>query len=223
MFDRFFVNAEVSADGHNWSTAAYATDYVEKTMPSHYSGRGRTYDYEGTNRGRIPGTRVPDDDVAEPANGYLWNLARSKPGSHSEITASSSSRPGVDPATRRPGIAGRSRSWRRTRIPDSQASTWTSRTSGGPTSGSRSWRSSAGGGRCLRLQIVRLPNDHTAGAKVGSPTPRAFMADNDLALGRMVEALSQLAVLAQHGDVRAGGRRAGRPRPRGLAPRPRCW
>ena len=41
------------------------------------------------------------------------------------------------------------------------------------------------------LEIVRLPNDHTSGARAGSPTPRAYMADNDLALGRMVEALSK--------------------------------
>ncbi|HUP89957.1 MAG TPA: SMP-30/gluconolactonase/LRE family protein, partial [Longimicrobiales bacterium] len=46
LFDRFFVNAEVSAQGHNWSTAAYTTDYVEKTVPSGYSDRGRSYDWE---------------------------------------------------------------------------------------------------------------------------------------------------------------------------------
>ena len=41
------------------------------------------------------------------------------------------------------------------------------------------------------LQVVTLPSDHTAGVKAGSPTPRAYMADNDLALGRMIEALSR--------------------------------
>ena len=41
------------------------------------------------------------------------------------------------------------------------------------------------------LEIVRLPNDHTSGARVGMPTPRAAFADNDLALGRLVEALSR--------------------------------
>ena len=46
------------------------TDYAEKTISSNYSGRGRTYDYQGTNRNAIP-----DDDVSEPSNGYLWNLA----------------------------------------------------------------------------------------------------------------------------------------------------
>jgi hypothetical protein len=41
------------------------------------------------------------------------------------------------------------------------------------------------------LEIIRLPNDHTSGAAAGMPTPRAAFADNDLALGRMVERLSK--------------------------------
>src|SRR5262249_34986293 len=72
-FDRFFVNAEVSADGHNWTMAAYASDYVEKTVESNYSSRRSSYDYEGTNRGAIP-----DDDVNSPSTGYLWDLAQRK-------------------------------------------------------------------------------------------------------------------------------------------------
>jgi hypothetical protein len=38
--------------------------------------------------------------------------------------------------------------------------------------------------------IMLLPNDHTAGTRPGRPTPEAAVADNDLALGRIVEALS---------------------------------
>ncbi|MEO7965658.1 MAG: YncE family protein, partial [Gemmatimonadaceae bacterium] len=45
-------------------------------------------------------------------------------------------------------------------------------------------------GQMPALMIARLPNDHTSGALLGEPTPRAYMADNDLALGRMIEALS---------------------------------
>src|SRR6266516_3224734 len=45
-------------------------------------------------------------------------------------------------------------------------------------------------GNLPQLSIIRLPNDHTAGTRVGSPTPRAMMADNDLALGRIVETVS---------------------------------
>jgi hypothetical protein len=41
------------------------------------------------------------------------------------------------------------------------------------------------------LEIIRLPNDHTSGAMAGRPSPRAAFADNDLALGRMIEALSK--------------------------------
>src|SRR5207244_7912308 len=46
-------------------------------------------------------------------------------------------------------------------------------------------------GNLPQLSIIRLPNDHTAGTRVGSPTPRAMMADNDVALGRVVEAISR--------------------------------
>jgi YVTN family beta-propeller protein len=47
LFDHCYADAEVSADGHNWSTAAVATDYVQKTWPANYSGRNRPYDFEG--------------------------------------------------------------------------------------------------------------------------------------------------------------------------------
>src|SRR5205085_4643112 len=73
LFDRFFVNAGVSAQGHNWSTAAYVNDYVSKTVPTVYGGKGRTYDYEGTNRGKL--LDDDEDDVASPSTGYLWDLA----------------------------------------------------------------------------------------------------------------------------------------------------
>ncbi len=46
-------------------------------------------------------------------------------------------------------------------------------------------------GEMPQLEIVRLPDDHTAATRAGSRTPRAFMADNDLALGRMIDALSR--------------------------------
>src|SRR5262249_39143779 len=46
-------------------------------------------------------------------------------------------------------------------------------------------------GQMPRLIVLRVPNDHTSGTKVGSPTPTAYVADNDLALGRVVEAISK--------------------------------
>lgn len=50
LLDRFFVNAEASPDGHNWSTAAFSNDYIDKAFRWNYSRRGRTYDFEGFNR-----------------------------------------------------------------------------------------------------------------------------------------------------------------------------
>jgi YVTN family beta-propeller protein len=47
LLDNLYVDAEVSADGHNWSMGAYTTDYLEKTWPSSYGGRGGSYGGEG--------------------------------------------------------------------------------------------------------------------------------------------------------------------------------
>jgi hypothetical protein len=48
-----------------------------------------------------------------------------------------------------------------------------------------------GKGEMPALEVLHLPSDHTSGGRAGYPTPRAYMADNDLALGRIVEALSK--------------------------------
>jgi YVTN family beta-propeller protein len=180
IFDRFFVNAEVSADGHNWSTAAWGPDYVEKTVPSNYSGRGRGYDYEGENRG----VDVDDeDDVDSPSTGYLWDAA---------VRAGISLRNYGEYTVR--DTAGR---WVATKdalalhtdpdapgwdldVPDqARADAWLAE-----------FRGFVAADTMPALTILRLPNDHTAGASAGAPTPRAYMADNDLALGRVIEALS---------------------------------
>ena len=47
LLDNFYCDGEVSADGHNWSMGAYATDFLEKTWPTSYGGRGGSYDGEG--------------------------------------------------------------------------------------------------------------------------------------------------------------------------------
>jgi YVTN family beta-propeller protein len=187
LFDRFFVNAEVSADGHNWSTAAYASDYVEKTVQSNYSGRGRSYDYEGGNRGY---DNIPEDDVNEPASGYLWNLAEQKGitlRNYGEFVTSEKTDAADLPVAYRgnkpflfantnPRFPGFNLDVR----DQVRADIWL-----------QDLAEFARVGRMPALQIMRLPNDHTSGARAGAPTPRAHMADNDLALGRVIEALSR--------------------------------
>jgi YVTN family beta-propeller protein len=186
VFDRFFVNAEVSPDGHNWSTAAYATDYLEKTVPSNYSSRGRTYDYEGTNRDTIP-----KDDVAEPASGYLWNLA-DKAGitfrNYGEFVIPLDFLPD---GSRPPGYRSTKpylRDHTNEAFPGFSMSILDQRRAD-------IWIAELAqferDGKMPALEIVRLPNDHTSGLRAGDRTPFAFMADNDLALGRMVEAISK--------------------------------
>ena len=54
LLDNFYVDAEVSADGHAFSTAAYATDAIEKTWPMNYAKRGAPYITEGTGPARNP-------------------------------------------------------------------------------------------------------------------------------------------------------------------------
>jgi hypothetical protein len=63
LLDNFYENADVSADGHNWSTAAIAPDYTQRTWPSNYARRLKLYGYEGTEPANAP-----------PA-GYLWTNA----------------------------------------------------------------------------------------------------------------------------------------------------
>jgi DNA-binding beta-propeller fold protein YncE len=189
LWDRFFVNAEVSGDGHNWSTAAYATDYVEKTVPSQYSRRGRSYDYEGTNRGSLP----PDgDDVASPSAGYIWDLAIRKGLTVRDYGEFVTEAPDRGPADTLPAPA----------VPTKAAlADRTARAFSGFDLRVRDQRRAdawidelqqfSAQGTMPALEIVHLGNDHTAGAQAGAPTPRAYMADNDLALGRMIEALSK--------------------------------
>ena len=185
ILDRFFVNAEVSADGHNWSTAAYATDYVEKTVQSHYSERGRTYDYEGTNHGHIP-----DDDVSEPASGYLWSLAERAHISFRDY-GEFVSRESIDGPDGRPRYVGnkpflaahmnRDYPGFDLDIPDQyRMDIWL-----------KDLARDVRDGTMPQLEVLRLPNDHTAALKGGALTPRSLVADNDLAFGRMIDALSR--------------------------------
>jgi hypothetical protein len=66
LFDNFYADAEVSADGHEWSMGAYATDFVEKTWPLNY-GHDKRKKYPYPAEGVVP--------MAAPAGGYLWDRA----------------------------------------------------------------------------------------------------------------------------------------------------
>ncbi len=172
LFDNFYVNGDVSANGHLWTDAAYGSDYTEKNWPANYSGR-RTYDF---NAG------MP---VNDPLAGYLWDAARASGVSlrnYGEMTDwdSASARaarmpPGLEGVTdlRYPGFV--------LEIPDSARA----------DEFIRELDAAATAGSLPQLMILWLPRDHTYGRQPGRPTPRAMVAENDRALGRIVAALSR--------------------------------
>jgi YVTN family beta-propeller protein len=173
-FDNFYADAEVSADGWNWSTAGTANSYVQKTWPARYSKRNRPYDFEGGELATAPGRR--------PDRSYLWDALDAAGVSYRNYGAWTSGTPAKVAATA-PGLAAHTDTaypafvlgiTDQTRIDE-----WL-----------REFRGYEQHGDLPEFEFIRLPNDHTAGTKPGLPTPKAMVADNDLALGRLVDALS---------------------------------
>lgn len=189
LLDNFYVDAEVSADGHNWSTAAYATDYVEKTWPTNYSGRGRTYDYEGSKK------------ISRPTKGYIWD--------HCQAAGVTYRSYGEFIGVRDVKIGGGGGGEATPEALKAQRENYTSEAAllghFSPTfppynlnitDNTRvdrwleEFRAYEKNGGLPQFQIVRLGNNHTQGTRPGVPTPRAYVAENDLAVGRLVEAVT---------------------------------
>lgn len=177
LLDNTFADAEVSADGHQWSVGAYATDFTEKLWPTEYGpGGGFGYVYEGEGLASL----------VKPFNGYLWDAA-ARAGvtyrSYGEFVVNPKS-PDGDCTTTVPALQGRIapkfRGWDLDHRDVDRAEAYLTE-----------FREFERAGTMPRLQILRLPNDHTAGTARNKPTPRAMVADNDLALGRIVEAVSK--------------------------------
>jgi YVTN family beta-propeller protein len=288
LFDRFFVNSEASPDGHNWATAAFSTDYVDKGFRWEYSDRGRTYDWEGYNR--LPDYEPPGDlqldkfkgdvlealtdllekhlpyrqgftDLAEPKSLYLWDAAaragltyrnygefvtvisakdveaagqkkhkgypdvsnalRAIPNKASlekhhspsfrsfDVTAPESMTvdcylsarnpsASLDPAVTRDNANGKCRG-------NSRFGEWLAEFQGFVAE-----REAGGADPMPALNVLRFPNDHTTGMKNGFPTPQFMVADNDYAVGRLVEAISSsvywkdTAIFIVEDDAQAG-------------------
>lgn len=196
LLDNFYVESEVSADGHEWSMAAYATDFVEKSWPLVYRPGAKgvlRYPAEGAY------------DIATPAGGYIWDrclaagvsfrsygeFVDNGPTPHAPGTAAVPALEGhFDPHFRSYDLD----------YPDVQRA----------QRFIEEVKRFEAEGALPRLIILRLPNDHTYGLRAGKPTPTAMMADNDLALGMVVEALShskfwpQLAIFVVEDDAQNG-------------------
>ncbi|WP_374948279.1 bifunctional YncE family protein/alkaline phosphatase family protein [Mucilaginibacter sp.] len=173
LLDNFYVDAEVSADGHNWSMAAYATDFVEKTWPTSYGGRGGTYDFEGTRK------------AAFPRDGFIWDYC--KRAGLTYRTYGEFAEGGAKPKAniksleghfcmQAPGFDMNIKDTTRVRI-------W-----------AHDFDSLVTRNAVPQFNTIRLSNDHTSGQRKGAFTPIAAVADNDLAVGQFIAHLSQSPV-----------------------------
>jgi YVTN family beta-propeller protein len=170
LLDNFYVDGEVSADGHNWSTGAYATDFLEKTWPISYGHRGGLYNAEG-NR-----------DVANNKNGFIWDYCKKYGVTYRTYGEFADDyKPNIP--VLKDHFCRYYTGWDQS-VPD--------------TTRFRQWKrdfdSLLTTNSLPQLSTLRFINDHTEGLKKGRPTPFAHVADNDLAVGLFIEHLSHSPV-----------------------------
>jgi YVTN family beta-propeller protein len=173
LLDNFYADAEVSADGHNWTMGAYATDYVEKTWPTSYGGRGGEYEYEGG---------YPD---VSPSAGYLWDDCQRNGVSYrtyGEFVQNPAGK-GDTALGMLPCLAGHTapyyHGWDLEYSDIRRYQDW-----------EKEFSAYEANGLLPAFQTIKLPNDHTEGSRAGKLTPRAFVAQNDQALGMIVDRIS---------------------------------
>ena len=220
LYDNFYADAEVSADGHNWATQANATDYVEKTWPINYSPGNRTrqrgYDFEEAlpyPTEPLPSDRSVTRTAAAQTVGYLWDNAWAHGVSYRSYGEYVPL--GTTP-TCPPGPYASSVTHLQTRFgaPVAPAFPGYNLFCADHTTRYGAWAAEfdrfVADGKLPALSIVRLPNDHTQGTIPGQATPQAYVADNDLALGRLVDKVSHsrywrdTAILVTEDDAQNG-------------------
>jgi hypothetical protein len=171
-FDNLYCDGEVSEDGHQWSNAAYATDFNEKAWTNSYSDRGEP--------------NADDRLMASPA-GYLWDACQRKGltfrtyGEMASFTSSRESEPEVKAEGSLKGhvsldwLAAKAKGGR----DPEKAAVFIRELHQAETSGD--WP---------HFMVMSLGEDHTSGFSPRAFTPTAQVASNDQALGQIVEAIS---------------------------------
>jgi DNA-binding beta-propeller fold protein YncE len=178
LLDNFYVNSDVSADGHNWSTAAISPDYVEKIWPNKYAGRRKLHDFEEM------------DPASLPPAGYLWTNAASAGLSLRNYGYSVNNKKDAQMGAeqiggvRDPVLSKNTNMFYRgfdLEYPDVERFKVFQ----------KDLAEFEKTGNMPRLLIMRLGNDHTNGTAPGKLGPLSMAADNDYALGMLVEAVSK--------------------------------
>ena len=170
LLDNYYVDAEVSADGHNWSLGGYANDYLEKNWVTSYGGRGGTYDAEGTR------------EIANNKDGFIWSYCKRAGISYRTYGEFADDyKPNIP--ILKDHFCPYFTSWDLTVRDTTRVGQW-----------KRDFDSLVSVNALPRLNTLRLICDHTEGLRKGRPTPLAHVADNDLAVGMFIDYLSKSPV-----------------------------
>jgi YVTN family beta-propeller protein len=208
LLDNFYCSGVLSADGHQWTDEAIVTDYLEKS----FGDFSRSYPYDG------------DDALAYASSGFIWDnvlkhgltfrdygefvnaVIEPEDATFSEILQDFKEGSGKIKIEAKANLE--------------QLTPYLCRTYVGfPNKVSDAYRAAEFIKELKEFEkndnfpnfiIMLLPNDHTSGTRPGMPTPRAAVADNDLALGQIVEAISaskfwnETCILVTEDDPQAG-------------------
>jgi len=170
LLDNFYVDGEVSSDGHNWSMGAYATDYLEKNWPTSYGRRGGNEISSGQHH------------MGNSKAGYIWDQANKYGVTYRTYGEFANNGKGSIPVLNNhvaTGFLGLNLKYRDTL----RTSQWI-----------KDFDSLLVINKVPQLNTVRFGNDHTEGLVAGRPTPFVHVADNDLAVGLFVEHLSKSSI-----------------------------
>ncbi len=224
LLDNFYVCAEVSADGWNWSTSGMANAYTERNVFTNYGGHGRTYDYEGLINDRSVDLKGVRDPATAPG-GYLWDRAAKDGVSFRNYGFFVDYNANMYPTKK--ALEGKtnldfrhydmayadSEAWVKYGLSPAPKQLKASGSYGDPsrmTVWLREYRNFVKSGKMPNLMMVRLGRDHTSGTADGQYSPRACVADNDYAVGQLVQEISngpywnKTAICVLEDDAQAG-------------------
>jgi YVTN family beta-propeller protein len=174
--DNFYCDAEVSADGWAWSNMAYANTYIQKNWPPDYNIWTRPYDFGWAGDEETAGY------TGEPDESFLWDRLAQAGISYRNYGFYMNGLP-IEVPESMPNLIGHTDpdypGWDLKYSEQDRIDTWLA-----------DFRECEAAGAMPTVQFVYLPRDHTMVTATGRPAPTAMMADNDLALGRLVEAVS---------------------------------
>jgi len=212
LLDNFYTCSDVSADGWNWSTSGMINEYVARNVPNSYSGRRDGYDYEGQ-VGNLSPSLIGIPNVAESPGGYLWDDALKSGLSLRNYGFYLQAVNGKNPKINAEGQKADQKdlvnltdpNYREFDLDYPDSDLWVKMGFSSPKQMKAfgpekdacrfdAWKHEfdkyAVNGNLPALTLVRLPDDHTAGTATGNFTPSAMVADNDYALGEIVDAVS---------------------------------